>query len=54
MMSNTNDNDKKFEQQKSADQKASLENQVEGNYAEEGNEAAERIEKNLEDAKGNK
>lgn len=51
-MSNVNDKD--FEQQKSAEQKASLENQVEGNYAEDSQEAADRIEDNAADAQGNK
>lgn len=50
----TNANDKKFEQQKSETQKASLQNQVEDNYDENSKAAAERIAENAEDAKGNK
>lgn len=53
-MTQPNPNDTKFEQQKSDSQKASLENQVDGNYVEDSGAAAERIADNLEDAKGNK
>ena len=52
--SNDQTNDTKFEQQKSDSQLASLKNQVEGNYTEESQEAADRIAENLDDAKGNK
>ena len=50
----TDSSDKKFEQQKSDAQKASLQNQVEDNYDESSKAAAERIAENAEEAKGNK
>lgn len=53
-LSNDKTNDSTFEQQKSESQVASLKNQVEGNYVEDSQEAADNIAENLDDAKGNK
>lgn len=48
------DTDKKYEQQKSESQVASLKNQAEGNFDKDTDAAAERIAENLKQDKSDK
>ncbi|WP_201554139.1 hypothetical protein [Psychrobacter sp. 72-O-c] len=50
-MAQPNPNDTKIEQQRSEAAKASLKNQTESNYAEDTEEAADRIADNAKEAK---
>jgi hypothetical protein len=54
IMSNSNPNDTKFEQQRSESAKAALKGQTEDNHTEDSEAAAERIADNLKDAKEEK